>query len=202
VCFSKKNELTSIDYREIGAAEVRFQPGRGLLTNPDAPLRFGDDISFDELESRADLVVRVRAVGSRGKNNCALTRVEVLRVLRGEGVAAGAEIEVYEWGQLFLHRVYLAFDGYVLMQPGREYILFLEKFDNPYSGEEAYLLVNVFYGKIATEWNDTWDVVDPEAVKTMTYAQVQDFGVITDDREVIERYREIYENAMRMDAEG
>jgi hypothetical protein len=200
LCFAKKNDLIRIDYSEIGVAEVRSDRADmdwGWFTSPDLPWRFDDALSFDDLKNHADLIVSVKAIDSRGKNNCALTRVEAISVFQGEGIAAGDEIEVYEWGELFQERVYLARSGYVLMRPEREYILFLDEFDDPYYGEEAYLLTNVFYGKIPVDRNDAWDIVSTETVKTMTYAQIQDFGVLTDDSAVVEHYREISESALR-----
>ena len=199
LCIDKKSKLETLDYSNIDSAAVYvLENWGGDAINVDTPWRFNPLISFDELKKYSDLIVRVKAISSRGKNNCTITETEILDVYQGEKNMLNNIVYVYEWGELYFQHTYFARDGYTLMTPQQEYVLFLNKFYNPYSEEEAWLLANVFHGKIITNWPEGWSVIDDLKSGTLIYSEVSDWGLITTDEMVFNCYKDIYENVLSL----
>ncbi|MDR0859151.1 MAG: hypothetical protein LBN97_08985 [Oscillospiraceae bacterium] len=131
---SIKSARSDIDYSNVAEAEMRFMEWQD---NPDTPWRFDKNISDAELSERSDLIIKATAVSSIGKSNCQFTTVE----------ADGKQYKVYEFGELMNASVYVSRNGYTPMSADSEYLLYLQEFNNPYTGEHAYLLTNIYKGK-------------------------------------------------------
>jgi hypothetical protein len=131
---SLKEGKINIDYSNVENAEMLYMD---WTENPATPWRYDRDISDAELEALSDMVTQATVISSAGKNNCTLTAVE----------ADGKTYEIYEYGELINNSVYASRNGYAPMLPNRKYLLYLQTFDNPYTGERAYLLTNIYRGK-------------------------------------------------------
>jgi hypothetical protein len=187
----KKKSLFDFDYSAIANTNVRLLWDRGgEYINEHTSWRFDKAISLENISDRSNIVVRVKAISSRGKNNCALTTVEIVDVIKGN-IEAGNSIDIYEWGEIWFENIYFARDGYVIMRPKQEYVLFLQTFENKYSSEIAYLLTNIFYGKIAIDYDENVEIMPNEAVSDLAYAQIQNYGIISQTQDILDRYREI-----------
>ncbi|GHV37237.1 hypothetical protein FACS18949_17410 [Clostridia bacterium] len=189
-----KGELFTVDYTPEGLSAAV------LLFDVDTEMN-GDGITFEELRGKADLIARATLGDSRdGKFGCVLSEVNILEVYKG---SAGSHVYVYEPASvseagyylpdnsLVRNTAYRTPNGYNLMSPGREYILFLQAFEG-----NMYLFADALYGKICAEVNPNMAVIDPArsptqgyaANRELKYAGYMDWDILPYSGAVLERY--------------
>ena len=90
--------------------------------------------NLTDLLQNSDLVVRVIATDeSEVQELCMLTKVTILDVYQGDSGLVGDQVAVYEPASFeYIYEAYfITYDGYMLMQPDNEYILFLKSVAYP-----------------------------------------------------------------------
>jgi hypothetical protein len=184
--------MVDIDYSKIENAAVRIYDCQtyenDLDNDSNNPELSAKDITLTELTEKSDVVVKVKALHSVGRNNSALTTVKTIARYKGE---PPDEFNVYECGELMYQEAYCATAGYIVMLPDKEYTLFLKSWEDPYTGEKAYLLTNVYYGKMYLN-SDPMEVVKPEdGYETSFFSKYVNWGIIPISEQILENYTAI-----------
>ncbi|MDR0919931.1 MAG: hypothetical protein LBM93_11940 [Oscillospiraceae bacterium] len=188
-----KDDMIDIDYSKIEDAIVRIYDCQIYENdlehnNTGNPELSAKDISLSELTEKSDVVVKVKALRSVGRSDSALTTVKTITRYKGEPTD---EFNVYECGELTRQEIYSATAGYIVMLPDKEYTLFLKNWEDPYTGEKAYLLTNVYYGKIYLN-SDKMEVMDTETdFDTTVFSRYVNWGIIPISEQILENYTAI-----------
>ncbi|MFD2368746.1 hypothetical protein ACFSO0_01840 [Brevibacillus sp. GCM10020057] len=160
--------------------------------------------SFEELENKSDLIVRVKPTSDRTLYNQAiLSKVQVLQVYKKQNVRTEDFIYIFE-PNYFHSRQYNALYGYNIMTPDGEYIFFLKKIKAPegYRGSEreaiTFLPVSTLYGKFPAGQEREAKVISSLALKSgqTTFRNVQDYEVLSTDQSRLDRYFAIRQEVM------
>lgn len=158
--------------------------------------------SFEQLESAADVIVKVKPTQHRVNQPYAvLTKAVVAECYAGEQYAQGDTIYIYEPVN-FTHRTYYSQNGYNIMDRDKEYIFFLKHLEVPegydYKNNEAitYLPVSVLYAKYNA---DAGASVEPVHIveDSTTYESVKQKDLLTSNTSVIKTYQSIRETVLQ-----
>lgn len=107
-------------------------------------------LDIENIETNASLIIRGRAISSRSLYKCGLVGIEVLEVLKGNCTST---IEVFEPSFFFLlennEMLFYSIDGYIPMLIGNEYILYLNRAENP--NGDRYVIQGNSFGKYAAK---------------------------------------------------
>ena len=191
--------VTHFEMTDASLAGLSAAPGgRGQLTNE---LPSGFNLSM--MREKSDLIVRVgdprnHIIYDEG----VLTEVTVREVYTGDVALAGKSIYVHEpsdvnpYGQ---RPSVLVNGGYLFMQEGEEYVLFLTFYEQPegYAYTErdrrTYLLTAQQFGKYPMELNLP-EVVDyGERPGELAYGEIARYSLFTSDEKAAALYGELYE---------
>lgn len=162
---------------------------------------FNDDIqTLEELEAASDLIVTVGEVRERELvKQATKTTLVIDKVLKGDA-NSGDEIILYEPAYFIKwmddhQNGYFDSSGYQLIQDGNQYILFLNHLQAPpgykWSEEEkrSFLPTSQLYAKylLNTDTELNTQLID-ESQSLKTWGQIQDFEILTQDRQILNHY--------------
>lgn len=160
--------------------------------------------TYQELENKSDLIVRVKPTSDRTLYNQAiLSKVQVLQVYKKQNVRTEDFIYIFE-PNYFHSDQYNALYGYNIMIPDGEYIFFLKKIKAPkgYRGSEreavTFLPVSTLYGKFPANQERKAKVISPLALESgqTTFRNVQDYEVLSTDQSRLDSYFAIQQEVM------
>lgn len=161
--------------------------------------------SYEELEKKADLIVRVRPTSDRTLYNQAiLSQVEVLQVYKKQNVRTADFLYIFE-PNFFHGDQYYSLYGYQMMLPDTEYILFLTKIKAPpgYRGSEkeaiTFLPVSTLYGKFPVNQEKKAKALSPLALESgqTTFRDVQEYEILSADPKSLDTYFAIQQEVRR-----
>lgn len=163
--------------------------------------------SAQSLAASSTLVARASCVGNRTLlQDDVLIEMTILEVYEGDGALAGTTVWVYEPVEIRLAPTNMTVSGgniavrqgYLLMQEGAEYILFLTPYEQPegyvYSEREkaTYLLTGRQYGKYPLEFEMPREV-KTEYSEDFLYGEIAGYALYTPNKAIQERYQAVYE---------
>lgn len=163
---------------------------------------FDNDIStYEELADQSDLIVTGSITGKQGVYSQALkTKFHIDQIMKGDsGEKTPENIYVYE-PSTFSFDTYDVLSGYNVMKENTDYILFLKHLKIPdgykYKNDEAitFLPVSTCYSKYTL--NDRRTEESVSGSEKLTYEQVKDMGIITDDQEITDTYNALKKEVM------
>lgn len=177
-----------------------------IMNNPKFSSKYFNNAinTLDDLISKSDLVVKVKVESDRTNyNQAVLSRVIIKQIFKGNEAKNGDNIFIYEPSNFIVGNVsFLCFDGYTLMQPQYEYILFLKHLEIPkgynYSGKEqiSYLPVSSIYGKYKISNNPEYKVINTSANNNLKYKEVENMDLIASNNDVLNKYKNLKLNVL------
>ena len=158
---------------------------------------FDNDIDdYDELFDKSDLVVVGKVAGKREMYNQAIkAEFKVDKIIKN-GPAAQLSESIYVFEPSSFHfDSYDVVSGYNVMLDNTDYILFLKHLEVPdgytYKNDESitFLPVSLYYGKYTLNDNHNEEIIQPN--EGLTYKDVKDMGVLTEEKDIIDTYNTI-----------
>ena len=152
---------------------------------------------YRNLYDKSNLVAVIKIDGDRvNKSQTLVSDVKVLKVIKKPNFKIGNHIKVYEPSSFLYNDTYEAFDGYNIMEPEKEYIMFLETLlkDKDYKGEKhkcGFKPVSTLYSKYSIENDEKFEIVSSEKVENqqLSYDDIKNFAIITKSNEEIQKYK-------------
>lgn len=155
--------------------------------------------NYSDLEKKSALIIKAKLTEGSTREiyqECILSKIEILNVYKGD-VSKGAEVNLFEpvnctgiKGQLLLS------EGYVPMQQGQEYILFLTPLKNSRfgSGDYVYIPSTLTYSKYNFNNNSVKffkDVRIEQGEAVYEYVKIMNENIYCSDKNVFNRYSKI-----------
>lgn len=161
-----------------------------------------DDIS--QIKDKSNVIIKVKVTNDRQNYmRATLSGVDVSEVYKGNGIKKGDHIYIYEPG-FFFRSSYSTEGGYNLMHGDREYILFLKHLKIPegykYKGKEAisFMPVSTYYSKYPLNSNGNTRVISKDELKKgISYGEVKEFDIITENVQIFEKYNALKEEVLQ-----
>ena len=159
---------------------------------------------FAMLRESSDLVARVGNPRNHTVYDMGvLTEVTVKEVYKGDQALAGESVYIHEpssvnpYGQ---HPSVLVNGGYLFMQEGGEYIVFLTFYEQPegyaYTARDraTYLLTAQQFGKYPLELNLPETVDYGETAGALTYGEIAQYSLFTQEKGTVALFQKLYED--------
>ena len=149
----------------------------------------------DDLTDNDVIIVKAR-LNSKFKRKlyyeCILSQIDIVKCYEGE-LKEGDSINIFEPVDCGFEDQILCIDGYSMMQPDKEYILFLKTLKNTYFGSDKYVYApsSTRYSKYQVDGNEPElfsfeELEEPESMHL--YSEIKDQEVYLYEKEDYDKY--------------
>jgi hypothetical protein len=179
------NQDVTVAYCGMGYDPVT---NRGYMDN--------DEIqSVDDLIAKDVVIVKVRLNGDFQRKlyyECILSKIDIVKCYKGN-LKEGDSIHIFEPVDCGFEEQMLCTDGYSMMQPDKEYILFLKTLKNTYFGSDKYIYApcSTRYSKYQVDGNKPKFFSYEELEETESlhlYSEIKEQEVYLYEKEDYEKY--------------
>ncbi|MEB2493727.1 hypothetical protein SOP93_21570 [Peribacillus frigoritolerans] len=158
--------------------------------------------TYNELKEQSDFIIIGEIIDDRTKFNSTLkTKVKVKEVLKSKQKLENIKsIIVYEPSE-FLYDTYYVNSGYNIMKTNQDYILFLRHLEVPngytYKNDESisFIPTSTYFGKYSLNNKNLISPINLEELNTLKYKDLDNYEIITDNKEKIKIFNTIKEKA-------